>query len=150
MHNSTKLRTGSIRPMPSGAGKRQSAECQFSVFVSVSLAFWAYFYSIFLGRYQCCLFQPFTLMMPKHQNRLSIWTRKSSILWSSVAAGGSRNQLSYERFLVFFRTYLVGYVDVVYQVRKYCCPLSAQLPSTQYPRRYQTYLRRAVPTSNGA
>ena len=54
--------------------------------------------SIFLGRYYCCLFLPSTLK-PKNQNRLSLWARKSSIIWSSVAAGGGRNQLSSERSL---------------------------------------------------
>ena len=49
----------------------------------------------------------------------------------------------------FYRIFL-GTEITLFTLVSYCCPLSAQLPSTQYRRRYHTYLRRAVPTSNGA
>ena len=62
---------------------------------------------IFRGFFFCdvviaVFFQRSTLKY-QNQNRLSLWARKSSILWNSVAAGGGRNQVSSQRFLIFLR-----------------------------------------------
>ena len=79
--------------------------------------------SIFLGRYYCCLFLPSTLK-PKNQNRLSLWARKSSIIWSSVAAGGGRNQLSSERFLIFIRTEIPLFLFTIVVLLPFICPVA--------------------------
>ena len=61
--------------------------------------------------------------------------------------GGVRNQVISERFLTFLITEIAW---ILYTI--VLRPLSAQLPKTPYPRRSTTptYLRRAVPSVNGA
>ena len=95
--------TRRIRSMPSGAGKH-NAECQFSVFVSASLALNQLLRAIFATLLSLAAFFQPSIMMYKNRNRPSLGAGKSSILWNSLAAGGGRNQLSSERFLIFLRT----------------------------------------------
>ena len=112
--------------MPSGAGRGQ---CRGSI-----LSFWYLshshyrptFTAKFLRRYYCGIFQPSTLKS-KNQNRLSLRARKSSILRNSVAAGGGRNQLSSERFLIFLRTEITSILltillPFIWPVAKYPLP----------------------------
>ena len=76
-----------------------------------------------------------------------LWGRKLSILLISVLGGG-RNQLSSERFLTFLRTEIT-WICVLPGI---VLPPST-CPAAKYPiptPKYHTYLRRAVPTANGA
>ena len=122
------LITNRIRSMPSGAGKKAMPGVSSQFLYLSHSNYRPIYYSILLGRYYCWLFQLSTLK-PKTQSHLSLWARKSSILWSSVAAGGRRNQLSSERFLKFLRTEisLILFTIVVlrpfiYTVAKYPIP----------------------------
>ena len=93
------LVTNRIRSMPSDAGKRQSRGSVLSFCICltriINQILKQFFATLLL------LYFSHLLWSTKTQNRLSLWFRKSSILSNSVAAGGGRNQLSSERFIIF-------------------------------------------------
>ena len=127
--------------MPSGARKRQ---CRASVlgFVFTRVI------DQLLWRMFAALFQSFSAISEAQISEPSILGQKITDTFFIPVPGGGRNQLSCKRFITFSN---LDYLDFAY-CSTACCPLSPQLRSTQYPRRsiYYTYLRRAVPTANGA
>ena len=110
---------------------------------------------IFRGFFFCdvviaVFFQRSTLKY-QNQNRLSLWARKSSILWNSVAAAGGRNQLSSERFLInlsaeitliMFRMVLLPFIC---PVAKYPIPT----PIPHLPTASCTYFQRRLRRREG-
>ena len=136
-----------------GVQEKGNAECQFSVFVSVSLALLTNFYSNCLGRYHCRIFQPST-QKPQPQNGLSICARKPSILWSSVAAGGARNELSPERFLMFPRTEITVILFTILSIAllPFICPVvkyPIPTPISHLPTASCTYSQRRLCRRDG-
>ena len=130
-----------FRSMPSWAGKRQNraSVLGFCIHSHYRPAFMAYFCDVVSVFFQRSL-------KPKDKNRL-LRARKSSIFFYLQSMEGAVVSSVLGGFSHFSELKLLGFCALL------CCMLPSISPAAKYPiptPKYHTYLRRAVPTANGA